>query len=67
MRKRRLEGVRRALVNPTLARTPIASVAACHGLTGAPHFNRLFRATYGCTPGEYRSSTAGPHGLLRTG
>jgi AraC-like DNA-binding protein len=54
IRRRRLENCRRDLRDPVLRDRPVSAVAARWGLTNPAHFNRLFRAAYGLTPGEYR-------------
>jgi len=54
IRARRLAGVCHDLADPGLDCYPIRLLAARRGFTDAPHFNRLFRAEFGCTPGEYR-------------
>ncbi|HEX4249562.1 MAG TPA: helix-turn-helix domain-containing protein [Pseudonocardia sp.] len=54
IRARRLAAVRRDLADPGLAELPIRVLAARRGFVDAPHFNRLFRAEQGCTPGEFR-------------
>lgn len=58
IRGRRLEHIRRDLADPMHASLPVAQVAARWGLTNAPHFSRLFRATYGTTPSTYRAGAA---------
>lgn len=54
IRARRLAAVCRDLTDPGLADHPIRVLAARRGFVDAPHFNRLFRAEHGCTPGEFR-------------
>jgi len=54
IRSRRLAAVCRDLADPALAEQPIRVLAARRGFVDAPHFNRLFRAEHGCTPGEFR-------------
>jgi AraC-like DNA-binding protein len=54
IRARRLEAVCRDLADPRLADASIGALAARRGFPDAPHFSRLFRGTYGCTPGEFR-------------
>jgi AraC-like DNA-binding protein len=54
IRQRRLEGSRRDLADPALARRPVAAIAARWGFTSAAHFSRVFKATYGMPPQEYR-------------
>jgi len=54
IRARRLERCRRDLLDPAHAARPVAAVAARWGFRSAIHFSRLFRATYGLPPHEYR-------------
>lgn len=54
VRKRRLERCRRDLTDPALLERPVGAVAARWGIVDAAHFSRLFRATYGMAPREYR-------------
>lgn len=54
IRRQRLEHCRRDLADPTLADRPISAVASRWGLPSAPHFSRLFRDAYGCSPREFR-------------
>lgn len=56
IRSRRLEAVCRDLADPSLRDRPVRAIAAACGFPDAPHFSRLFRATHGCTPGEYRAA-----------
>lgn len=55
IRHRRLERCRLDLANPRLDARPIQAVAERWGFTDATHFSRLFRATYGMPPRNYRS------------
>ncbi len=59
IRARRVEGCRRDLVDPAQAARPVAAVAARWGFSSAIHFSRVFRATYGVPPHEYRLSYNG--------
>jgi AraC-like DNA-binding protein len=54
IRRARLDRCRRELVDPMFAHETILSIAGRWGLASAPHFSRLFRAAYGCSPREYR-------------
>jgi AraC-like DNA-binding protein len=56
IRERRLERCRRDLVDPALADRSIGATAARWGFGNHAHFNRVFRATYGLPPGEYRAT-----------
>lgn len=55
IRHRRLERCRRDLANPGLNARPIQAIAARWGFTDPTHFSRLFRATYGIPPRDYRN------------
>ena len=50
----RLDRCCRDLVDPAFADQPIQAIASRWGLPSAPHFSRLFREAYGCSPREYR-------------
>jgi AraC-like DNA-binding protein len=54
IRTRRMEHCRRDLAEAQFAELPVSSVAARWGLLDAAHFSRLFKATYGLPPTEYR-------------
>jgi AraC-like DNA-binding protein len=54
IRAARLDRCRRDLVDPSLRNQTILEIASRWGLTGPQHFSRLFRATYGCSPSDYR-------------
>lgn len=51
---RRLEGCRRELGDPSLARFSVGAIAARWGMLDAPSFSRAFRDAYGLSPREYR-------------
>ncbi|MFI1734525.1 helix-turn-helix domain-containing protein [Streptomyces acidicola] len=55
IRRRRLERCRLDLVNPRLNARPIQAIAERWGFTNPTHFSRLFRATYGIPPRDYRN------------
>jgi AraC-like DNA-binding protein len=59
IRTARLERCRRDLVDPAFADQPISAIASRWGLSSPPHFSRLFRKAYGCSPREFRASVAG--------
>jgi AraC-like DNA-binding protein len=54
IRARRMEHCRRDLAEARFAELPVSSVAARWGLHDPAHFSRLFKATYGLSPREYR-------------
>lgn len=54
IRKRRLERVHQLLGQPAVSE-PITILAERWGFCDAAHFGRLFRETYGMTPGDYRA------------
>ena len=55
IRAERLERCRRDLVDPVFADQTVAAIASRWGLPSLPHFSRLFRTAYGCSPREFRS------------
>lgn len=54
IRARRLEHIRRDLLDPVYAQRPVSWVAGRWGLHDAAHFSRVFRAEYGESPSAYR-------------
>lgn len=63
IRTERLARCRRDLADAALSDEPIAAIATRWGLPSAPHFSRLFRSAYGCSPRDFRRATtlgAGP-------
>lgn len=54
IRHRRLERCRLDLANPRLNARPVQAIAERWGFTSPTHFSRLFRATYGIPPRDYR-------------
>jgi AraC-like DNA-binding protein len=50
----RLEGARRELCDPALARRPIGEIAFGWGFSDAAHFSRSFRSRFGCSPRALR-------------
>jgi AraC-like DNA-binding protein len=54
IRRRRLEACRHDLRDPAHAGRAVSAIAARWGLPDAAHFSRLFRATYGTSPRDYR-------------
>lgn len=63
IRRRRIERCRRDLLDPAHRHLPVSAVAARWGLPNPAHFSRLFRATYGLPPAEYRDQAF--DGVLR--
>lgn len=57
IRERRLEHIRRDLADADMAELSISRIAAKWGLVNPAHFSRLFRATFGQSPSEYRAAT----------
>ncbi|HLU60628.1 MAG TPA: helix-turn-helix domain-containing protein [Pseudonocardia sp.] len=55
VQQRRLERCRRDLADPALAGCTIESICSSWGMTNPDHFSRVFRATYGCPPREWRA------------
>ena len=68
IRDRRLQHCRRDLVNPAMRDCSVAAIGTRWGFASPAHFSRVFRRTFGVTPGQYRaldlreSSTAVPVG-----
>lgn len=58
IRTRRLDRCRRDLADPRLRGDPVFRVATRWGFTSQAHFSRLFRATYGCSPREFRRAVS---------
>jgi AraC-like DNA-binding protein len=56
IKERRLEGCRRELADPSLARYGVSAIGARWGLLDPASFSRAFRAAYGVSPREYRAS-----------
>ncbi|WP_146087512.1 helix-turn-helix domain-containing protein [Thermomonospora echinospora] len=56
IRHRRLEQCRHDLANPQLGTRPIYAIAMHWGFTDGAHFSRIFRATYGTPPKDYRNN-----------
>ncbi|MEU4691584.1 helix-turn-helix domain-containing protein [Actinoplanes sp. NPDC023714] len=54
----RLQGARHDLMSPGSAGRPIAAVARAWGFRDPTHFTRRFRARYGMTPSQLRTSSA---------
>lgn len=57
IRSQRLERCRRDLADPLLADRSISAIAGSWGILDAGHFSKLFRATYGETPSQFRGTT----------
>ena len=54
IRTRRMERIRRDLRDPLHSHRSISAIAARWGFPDAAHFSRVFRASYGSTPSDYR-------------
>jgi AraC-like DNA-binding protein len=54
IRESRLERCRRDLLDPALASRSLSATAIRWGFANGAHFNRVFRAAYGASPGAYR-------------
>jgi AraC-like DNA-binding protein len=60
IRWRRLERCRRDLLDPALQSWSVRAIGARWGLIDPQHFSRVFRATYGLPPAEYREAHREP-------
>jgi AraC-like DNA-binding protein len=60
IRSRRLARCRQDLLDQSQAGKPVSAIAARWGLRDAAYFNRVFHATYGMPPGEYRRRRGRP-------
>lgn len=60
IRSARLERCRRDLLDPAFADQSISAIASRWGLPSAPHFSRLFREAFGCSPRDFRRTAALP-------
>jgi AraC-like DNA-binding protein len=56
VKERRLEGCRRELIDPSLGRYGVGAIGARWGMHDAASFSRAFRAAYGMSPREYRTT-----------
>jgi AraC-like DNA-binding protein len=56
IRSRRLEHCRNDLMDPRLAGSSIATIAARWGLIDSSYFSKLFKFAYGSAPREFRSN-----------
>lgn len=61
IRERRLEHIRRDLVDPLFASEPINRIAARWGLVDAAHFSKAFKLRFGMGPRAYRTRDAAEH------
>ena len=57
---RRVERVRADLIDPRLARVPIAVLCTQRGFASPEHFSRTFRAHFGTTAIAYRRDRMEP-------
>jgi AraC-like DNA-binding protein len=60
VRRRRLEGCRCDLADPSRRDETVTSIGARWGLTNPAHLSRLFRDAYGLSPTEYRAERRRP-------
>ena len=58
IRSRRLERCRRDLLDPIYAGRPVTAIATKWGFVDAAHFSRVFKATFGQAPSEFRHRPA---------
>jgi AraC-like DNA-binding protein len=65
IRTARLDRCRRDLLDPAFADKTIFAIAGRWGLPSAPQFSRMFRATYGCSPREFRRGARGAEPVWR--
>ena len=56
---RRLAHCRRALEDPAQSHRAIGEIAYAWGFVNQSHFNRRFKAEFGCSPSEYRRGFLG--------
>jgi AraC-like DNA-binding protein len=61
---RRLEGCRRELTDPSLARYGVGAIGVRWGLLDPASFSRAFRSAYGMSPREYRAQAVGAVSLI---
>src|SRR5215471_8854346 len=54
VRERRLDNCRRDLEDPALAQRGVQAIARHWGFEDPAHFSKIFKATYGEPPGQYR-------------
>ncbi|AHI01103.1 helix-turn-helix domain-containing protein [Kutzneria viridogrisea] len=59
IRGRRLEHIRRDLIDPSLAGRTVAAVAAHWGVLDPTHLSRVFRSAFGVSPSGYRRAVTG--------
>jgi AraC-like DNA-binding protein len=57
VRERRLDNCRRDLENPALAGRCVLAIATSWGLCDLAHFSKLFKASYGEPPAQYRQAS----------
>ncbi|MHC6176013.1 AraC-like ligand-binding domain-containing protein [Glutamicibacter sp. X7] len=57
IRERRMEHSRRDLADPLYEQVPIGAIGARWGYPDAAHFSRVFRATFDCSPTQYRAES----------
>lgn len=58
IRRRRLERCRQELADPAFAKDTVAAIGARWGFASPTNFSRAFGQAFGCTPIEWRTSSA---------
>jgi len=56
--RKRLEAARRAILSPSERHRSLTDIAYSVGFKDPAHFSRQFKASYGCSPREFRASLA---------
>jgi AraC-like DNA-binding protein len=59
IRRRRLDRVRRDLLDPDQGARPVAAIGASWGLVDSANFSRAFKREYGVPPAEFRARHSG--------
>ncbi len=59
IKQRRLEGARRDLADPLRAAETVAAISERWGFEDAGYFSRIFKQSFGQTPGEWRRTPQG--------
>lgn len=56
MREQRLQHIARDLRDPLLGGRSISEIAYGWGMNSMPHFSRIFKTRFGCSPRQYRAA-----------